>query len=259
MSKTFTLTEQKTILTAIMAGKNPAEFIAKIREAEFGGARAVAVDLFDLAPEFRNRAAFAEIINASVLPTMFIYYRNVQSYPDPGDEARQEILLEAAAAGAAMIDVIGDLYDPSPDEITHNLEAIERQKALIERIHQLGSQVIISSHPSRAMSAEAVLAQLKSFAERNADVVKIVTTANTDAEFVEAIRTTMLLHRKMKTPFVHLCSGTYGRLHRMTGLSLGVAITFAVNHYDHYKYPQPALSALKAVQENTHWHIASHA
>jgi len=42
----------------------------------------------------------------------------------------------------------------------------------------------------------------------------------------------MLLRRELKTPFVHLCNGKFGRIQRFLGMSLGVAITFAAYRYE---------------------------
>ena len=140
---------------------------------------------------------------------------------------------------------------------THNPEAIEKQKRLIDRIHAMGSQVIMSSHPQRVMSADAVLAQLRSFEERGPDVVKIVTVANTEEEFAESVRTTMLLHRELRKPFVHLCNGKFGRIQRFLGMSLGVSITFAAYRYEEFALmTQPTVRSMRTVLDNLHWDIS---
>ena len=121
----------------------------------------------------------------------------------------------------------------------------------------MGSQVIMSSHPQRAMTADAVLAQLRSFEERGPDVVKIVTAANTEEEFAESVRTTMLLHRELKKPFVHLCNGKFGRIQRFLGMSLGVSITFAAYRYEEFSLmTQPTVRAMRTVLDNLHWDIS---
>ena len=116
----------------------------------------------------------------------------------------------------------------------------------------------MSSHPNKAMSAEAILEQLRSFEQRGVDVVKIVTVADTDEEFAETVRATMLLHRELKTPFIHLCNGKFGRLHRYLGLKLGVSITFAVHRYEEgASFTQPSVRSMKSVDAEIPWHIGS--
>jgi len=244
------------VITGIFAGQTPAELVAEARNCEFAGAGGIAVDLCDLKPEFRNSEAMKGVIDAVNLPFMFVFYRN-DKQQNLGDDARQEVLLAAADAGAAMIDVMGDLYDPSPMEITHNPAAIDKQKRLIEKIHAKGAEVVISSHMSdRARTTEQVVEHMLEVEARGADVVKIVTGVNTEEELAEAFKTTLTLKRELKTPFIHLCNGKFSRPHRFMGPALGVSILFAVSRYEPlYGMGQPTISAMKTVLENIHWHI----
>ncbi|MFA6294373.1 MAG: type I 3-dehydroquinate dehydratase [Victivallales bacterium] len=243
------------VITGIFAGQTPAELIAEARHSEFEGAQGVAIDLADFKPEFRNHDALKSVIDAVNLPFMFFFYRS-DKWNNSDDDARQELLLTAADAGAAMIDVMGDLYDPSPMEITHNPKAIDKQKRLIDQIHAKGAEVVISSHMQCPRTTEQVVEHLREVELRGADVVKIVTAVNTADELAEAFRTTMTLKRELKTPFIHLCNGKFSRLHRFMGPALGVSIFFAVPRYEpRYGMHQPTIRAMKAVLDNIHWNI----
>ncbi len=244
------------VITGIFAGQTPTELIAEARHSEFEGAQGIAIDLMDLKVEFRNYDALKSIIDSVNLPFMFYFYRN-DKWQSLNDDERQELLLTAAEAGASMIDVMGDLYDPSPREITLNPVAIDKQKALIDKIHAKGSQVVISSHmPTEFRTCEQVLEQMLGLESRGPDVVKIVTGVNTEEELAEAFKTTMTLKRELKVPFIHLCNGKFSRPHRFFGPSLGVAICFAVPRYEaRYGMHQPTIRAMKAVQDNIHWNI----
>ncbi len=154
-------------------------------------------------------------------------------------------------AGAACIDVMGDLFDKSPREWTRKPSAVARQKRLITRIHDAGAQAILSSHPLCFLEPEEVLAQLKDFERRGADVVKLVQTADTEGEFLAAVRATLLCRRELRTPFVHLVSGAFGDLHRFLAPTLGVALTFATLGPDGaFTMPQPPLANLRGVFDN---------
>ncbi len=254
MKKSF-LNQQAPVITSIMAGQTPAEFIAESRNSEFEGAQGIAIDLSDLMPEFRNRESLKSIIDAVALPFMFFFYRN-DKWSKSSDDDRQILLLDAADAGASIIDVMGDLYDPSPMEITHNAQAIEKQKRLIDKIHSKGADVVISSHMQCARTTEQVLEHLREVESRGPDVVKIVTTVDTPEELAEAFRTTMTLKRELKKPFIHLCNGKYSRPHRFLGPALGTSILFAVSHYEpRYGMSQPTICAMKEVLNNLHWNI----
>ncbi len=245
------------VITGILAGQTPEELMAESRNAEFDGAHGIAVDLYDLKPEFRNADSLKAVIDSVSLPFMFYFYRNDQ-WGKPTDEERQKVMFSAIDAGASMIDVMGDLYDPSPMEITHNKKAIDKQKRLIDKIHAKGADVVMSSHmPACARTAEQVLEHLQEVEKRGADVVKIVTGVNTAEELAEAFRTTLLLKRELKKPFIHLCGGKFSRPHRFMGPALGVSILFAVSRYNP-RYPglgQPTIRAMKAVLDNLHWDI----
>ncbi len=256
MTRSFFSARRAPVVAAIMAGETPEELIAQTRGAEFEGADGIAITLSELKPEFREQKALERVIRAVKLPFMFFYYRHDRWQAVPADEDRQKVLLSAAEAGAAIIDVMGDLYDPSPRENTHNAAAIAQQMQLIEKIHALGSQVVMSSHLQEPLLAEEVLQQLQDFARRGPDVLKIVTTINSEEEFTEAVRTTMLLRRELDKPFIHLCNGSFGRIHRFLGPTLGVSICFAVHRYD-LRYPmiQPTVQAMKTVLQNYRWHI----
>jgi 3-dehydroquinate dehydratase len=253
MKKSF-LNHPHPVITGIMAGQTPQELIAEARNSEFDGAQGIAITLSHLKPEFRNPAALKSIVDAAALPVMFFFYRDDEW--KNSDDARQELLLAAAEVGASMIDVMGDLYDPSPMEITRSPAAIDKQKALIDRIHAKGADVVISSHMPCARTTEQVLEHMLSLESRGPEMVKIVTTVNTDDELAEAFRTTMALKRRLKTPFIHLCNGKFSRPHRFLGAALGASIVFAVHEYEpRYGMTQPTIRAMKAVLDNLHWNI----
>ncbi|MBN2583614.1 MAG: type I 3-dehydroquinate dehydratase [Planctomycetes bacterium] len=243
------------VITGIMAGQTPQELIAESKNAEFDGAQGIAIDLADLKPEFRNGESLKSIIDAANLPFMFFYYRD-DKWKDSSDDERQELLLAAADVGASMIDVMGDLYDPSPMEITRNSAAIDKQKRLIDRIHAKGAEVVISSHMACPRTTEQVVEHMLALESRGPEVVKIVTTADTEDELAEALRTTIALKRELKTPFIHLCNGKFSRPHRFFGPVLGVSIVFAIHRFEpRYGMTQPTIRAMKAVLDNLHWNI----
>lgn len=254
MKRSF-LNRPYPVITGIMAGQTPQDLIAESRNCEFEGAQGIAIDLGDLKPEFRNHDSLRSVIEAVSLPFMFYFYRN-DRWENRNDDARQELLLTAADAGASMIDVMGDLYDPSPMEITRDPTAIARQERLIDQIHAKGAEVVISSHMSCARTTEQVVDHLLEVESRGPDVVKIVTAVNTEDELAEALRTTLALKRELKTPFIHLCNGKFSRPHRFFGPALGTSIFFAVSRYEpRYGMTQPTVRAVKAVLDNLHWNI----
>ncbi len=256
LKKSF-FNRQETAVTALFTGESVQEIICKARAAEFDGADGIAVELCYLAPELRTLDNFRKIMSEVRLPFMFICYRN-DRWLGCDDGARQEYLLLAAEAGAEVIDVMGDLYDPSPFELTRNPDAVAKQKRLIEEIHSRGARALISSHLHNdpAQSTEAVLDMLKTQQSHGADITKIVTAINTGDDLLEAIKTTMTLNREMEIPFIHLGCGKFSRIHRFMAAKMGAGITFGVPYYDPAStYAQPTVRAFKEVMKNIPWDI----
>lgn len=253
MKKSF-LNRQNTAITALFSGETVQELVAKTRAAAANGADGIAVEIHNLPPEFRTVSTFKRLIDEVPLPFMFICYRGCKWYGND-DEARQEFLLRAAEAGAEVIDVMGDLYCKSEDELTTDQAAIEKQKKLIAEIHDRGAKALMSSHMSQLApkSAEEIFAYLTAQSERGADICKIVTNADTEEAFVEAVRTDLILSRSFPKPFIHLTGGKYGRLHRFMGTKLGLAATFGVSGYDETHYSQPLISSFKNVRDLIPW------
>lgn len=242
--------ERSPLFTAIFCDASVNALAQQAVAAHWAGADCVCFELRNLSSGERTPEKLRSLMEGSPLPVMCCLYRN--DVVDGGDdEARTETLLKCMDAGAACIDVMGDLFDPSPREWTRNKTAIARQRRLIEKIHAAGAQAIISSHPLCPLPPSEVLAQLKDFEKRGADIVKLVQKADTEDEFLDALRATFLCRRELKTPFVHLVSGRFGNLHRMIAPSLGIAITFAsLDKRGAFTMPQPPLANLKGAFEN---------
>ena len=240
--------ERKPLFTAIFCDNAVATLAQQAKAAHWAGADAVCVELKNLPREERSAERLRTLMDATPLPTMCCLYRN-DILDGEDDDARTKTLLAALDAGAACIDVMGDLFDKSPREWTRKPSAIAKQKRLIAKIHDAGAQVILSSHPLAPLPPEEVLAQLQDFEKRGPDIVKLVQTANTEEEFLAALRATFLCRRELKKPFVHLVSGAFGNLHRLIAPSLGVVLTF-VTLDGHSAMPQPPLANFKGVFNN---------
>ncbi len=243
-------------VTMLYSPRDIGEAVSLARAAEMDGADGIAVELGKMPPEERTGEHFRTLIRSVPLPFMFLDYRS-DLFLGADDEARQKDLLLAAQCGAEVIDVMGDLYDPSPLELTANPAAVKKQKALIDRIHGAGAKVIMSSHMvSVERSAEEVLAHLREQASRGADILKIVVGMDTEEAMLEGVRTLLLLHKALDRPFVFLGGGAYGRFIRYVGPVLGSAIEFAVHDYlPDSGYSQPTIRSFRGVLEHFHWNI----
>lgn len=245
---------QSTAVTAIYTGSSIDELIHKGRMALFSDADAIAVELNKLPLEQRTAQEFRRLMKEVPLPFMFVLYRN-DEFCGGDDEARQKYLLEAVDAGAEVVDVMGDLYDPSEYELTRDPKAIDRQMQLIDEIHRRGGKVVMSSHMQVPRTAEEVLEHLQEQARRGADIVKIVVGGNTKEDLQESIRTMILLREKMDRPYIYLVGGACATIIRNLGMCFGVAVEFANLDNMQENRVQAPIATFKAVQQNLHWNI----
>ena len=160
------------------------------------------------------------------------------------------LIISLAENGATLCDVMGDLFCKHPEELTDNDEAIQKQMQLIERLHSLDAEVLMSSHLYKFAPAEKVLEIAFEQKRRGADIIKIVTAANTMEQQIENLRITNLLKQELGAPFLFL-SGGVSSLHRRLGIKLGCSMALCVYEHDALSTAsQPLLSIMKIVRDS---------
>lgn len=165
------------------------------------------------------------------------------------DKELAEGLITLAENGAILIDVMGDMFCKHPEELTDNEDAIKKQIELIEKIHSVGAEVLMSSHLYKYAPAERVLEIALEQKRRGADIIKIVTAANNMEQQIENLRITDLLKRELGAPFLFLSSGECS-LHRRLGMKLGFCMNLCVYEHDALSTAlQPLLSTMKIVRD----------
>ena len=257
MKPVFTQYLTRPRLASMIQKPTTADAIACIRNSIYDGAEVIALHLEFLGKEYHNLRDLKTICAyAGNLPLYTMNYRNARR-PGVSDEELVEGQLMAAEAGASMVDIMGDIYDPSPMQLTSNPAAIDRQKHLIDRFHALDCEVMLSSHTWAFMTADETLEHCDKLIRRGADMVKIAMCAFREEQMDEVYRTTMRMRRELKVPFLHVCMGQYGKVHRMISPMLGSALALCMQRYIPVcNKEQPILRAAKAVFDNIDLGIA---
>lgn len=215
------------------------------------GAEAFGMQFCKMLPEYRRPDVYRELFSLSGLPTYVTNYRGKPGRQNIGksDEVLGDELVELAACGATLCDVVGDYYDPTEGELTTDPTAISKQKELIARIHDQGGEVLMSSHVLKFIPAERVLEIAHAHQARGADICKIVTGAETEEEEIENLRIVTLLKKELKIPFLYL-SGGVSRISRRLGGTLGNCMTLCVHEHDeHSTAAQPLLSDMVKIRD----------
>ncbi|MDW7655842.1 MAG: type I 3-dehydroquinate dehydratase [Bacillota bacterium] len=272
MKKTFVHLPQP-FLVAVIREKDPASVNANIKNSEYDGADAYDLHLNVLEKQYRNPRDLGNIMSSTTRPVLLLNYR---SDPQMTDAERAEEQLLGIRSGAAGIDLIGDYFDPDrpvmtpqalneysltrgskPLELTENREALKRQQELIGQIHELGGEVLLSSHTRVLMTTEQVIPFALEMESRGPDMIKIVTICLNENDLLEAFRTIVELKKVMKIPFQFQCHGQHSKLLRVMGPMLGSALIFCNQQYKPGLHPdQPLLRSMRTVLQNVDWRVS---
>ena len=210
--------------------------------------RSMRVNVEYLLPENRTEETFRKIISAADgYPVYATDYRRYDKYADEDDDCKAEALLAAARAGADLLDIPGNMFTNEEFELTHDAEAVAKQRRLIDEIHALGKKALMSTHVDRYLTQREVLEIAQAQQDRGADVLKIVTMSNTAQELTDNLETTRVLHETMTSSILFLSSGEMCRLHRVAGPYLGCCMWLAT--FEKGRKDQPLLSDLKLLTE----------
>jgi 3-dehydroquinate dehydratase len=230
-----------------------------MRNARYDGTDAYGFMLDFLDLRYHNKEDLERIFAyAADKPILTMNYRNANRV-DRGqtDQDMVDTQLLAIEAGATMVDIIADYFDPSPRELSRKPEVIERQRELVDRIHGMGGEVLMSSHTWDFLTAEETIEHFRQLELRGGDMVKIAMCAHSEDELLETIRATMLARRELETPFLHVCMGQYGKIHRVTSAVYGSALVLCVQRYTSISHrEQPLLRPTRSVLDNLDCGIA---
>ena len=240
MKKSF-LNYDSPIIMEMIQVPTPEIAKRKIKNAIMDGATAVGFQMGHLEKCYHTENELKAIFD--VAGTTPIYFTNYRSALNQGlsDEELMDGLLLGLKCGATLIDVMGDAFNPSMEELSMDAKAIEKQKKFIDKVHKFGGEVLMSSHVHEYRSPERVLEIALEHQRRGADITKIVTGANTREEEIKNLEICRLLKQELKIPFLFLSSGESTYLHRTVGPVLGSCMWLCFREYDETTYGGPPL------------------
>ncbi len=244
MKPTFLRSEP--YLTVMLQCETPEEAAAMIRRATAAGAEAFGLQAEYLKPEYRTTETYRALFSGDK-PFYVTNYRARNNLGKSDDELAEGLLL-LAEGGATLCDVMGDMFCKHPEELTDDAAAIERQRRLIDELHARGAEVLMSSHVYTFTPAERVLEIALEQKRRGADIIKIVTGADTMEQQLENLKITHLLKRELGAPFLFLSGGECA-LHRRLGIHLGCCMALCVDEYTEFSTPtQPLLEQMRQLK-----------
>ena len=238
----------KATLTVMVQANNPARIKELMDKAVPSGAEAFGIQFEQMLPEYRTTEVYRDLFSyAKGRPLYVTNYRDKQN-SGKSDEELSDELVEFAECGADLCDMMGDYFDRQPDEVAVDENAINKQIKLINRIHEKGAKVLMSSHVTKYTPAERVLEIALEHQRRGADISKIVVGADNMEQEIENLKIINMLKEKLDIPFIFLSLGECKILRRIGG-EFGCCMYLCVYEHDSFATPaQPLLSDVKLIR-----------
>ena len=255
------------LLAGVVKERTPEDAIKKIRYFEENGATAIDLHLSCLENEYKGVDEIKKIVDCTHLSILGLNYSRRYDWTEieETEEERAELLFKGLEAGISAVDLLGYSFDlnsrfkfvgedkysftkNNPLEIVTDLKVIERQKEFIQRVHGMGKEVLLSTHPDIPMNGDQVIDLALFLAERNPDIIKIVTRCNTEEELVEAFDTMQRLKKlNLRQKISFHCCGEMGGTTRLINPLLGSYMCFCTKADDENRLKEQ-LDILTAVK-----------
>ena len=245
------LGHSKPLLTAMVQAKTPEEACCIITDSMYDGAEAFGIQLENLERKYRNVETLKSIFYyCGDKPIYITSYRNGESTGYTDEECEQYLLM-GLEAGAALCDVMGDMYKQEKYGITYDEEAVKKQRELIDKIHSRGGEVLMSVHFYEFFDEDETMKVAHAIEDRGADIVKIVNGSYTEDQMYANINIIHRMKKELHAKFLFLANGKYSKLIRLFGPQLGVCTYLCVQSYRPINSKeQPKLRATKAIRDN---------
>ncbi len=244
------LVEGRPTLTCMIQARTPERVFELIKKGIDNGTDAFGLQLEVLERQYHTPEIYQKMFKAMGDRPCYVTNYNYNMNDGISDEKLAEELIMVAECGGTLIDVMGDIFDRQPDQITYNETAIRKQKELIEKIHSLGKKVLISTHTYRFMKYDEVFKIVDAQKQRGADIAKIVTAANNEDELKTNFETSLKLSKELGIPCLFLCVGETCKKHRILAPFISNDMFLCVAEHDEFSTDaQPLLSEAKKIIE----------
>ncbi len=272
----------RPFIIGVISDHDGAHCIRSIKQSEFDGADGFQLELHNLHSSPPTKQELKDIIGSTTKP---VWTTNRRSKVDrhqrrEGDEhARIQVELDALDAGAQCIDLEMDTFDPwylwdrarreaewprlrdipinadnFPGECCFNEVAIQEQRKIIDHVHSVGGEVLLSCHVLVRTRTEGILRIAKALEQRGADLIKIVVWNDDYYDLCDTLRANVALSKVLDTPFKLMSQGEPSKLGRAIFPMFGSAWAFCQHdlHPGGFHY-RPLISTEKYLLQRLDW------
>jgi 3-dehydroquinate dehydratase len=272
----FSRLKQPFICT-VLTDSNLKESIRTIKLSDYDGSDAYEIHLMMMEDRFLNEKDLKAIFQSTIKPILTSYYRwDYEKHLDVDEEKRIQLLIDTVRWGASGIDLEADAFDPSPGpkewteesrrytlargskprDWTTNPKAIKRQKEVIDEVHRLGGDVLMSAHTRVHLSVEQAVSMAKEIESRGADIAKVVSADFSFEDLLDTMRSTIEIKKILKIPFIMMSHGEHSKIGRVVCPMLGSMLAFCIQPVTPAGFPlQPPIRVQKLAWENIDWSV----
>lgn len=252
MSVRLTDLQRPFVVTSVVA-TDVEETVATMKRAEYAGADAFEIHLPLLS--FPDSDRLAELAAVTAAPTYVTCRRGrfydllgVETTVDLTDQRRVDALATAVEAGFDGVDFELDTFDPTgdleaytddaiaaraadpdaePAQVTDDADAVARQRAAVDRVHDAGGDVILSAHTYTHLDPSEAVAIADRVTDRGGDFAKIVGVDRDMDEALDTLRAHLRLNETDVVPYALMAIGQPSRVVRPLAPMFGSAWVFA--------------------------------
>jgi 3-dehydroquinate dehydratase len=258
--------------------------IRTIKLGEYDGADGFQLELQNFKEYPPSKQQMKDVISSTAKPVWTTNRRrrfgsSVVTSDAQSEGERIQLEMDALDAGAICIDMEMDAFDwwatwdearrkrewvrvkdiavdPQrfPRECCFDETAIEKQKAIIDRVHSMGAEILLSCHILVRTRAEGILRVARALEHRGADLVKIVVWNDDFYDLCDTLRANVILKEKLTVPFKLMSQGEPSKLGRALFPMFGSAWAFCQQDLRpggfHYR---PLITTEKFILQHLDW------
>jgi 3-dehydroquinate dehydratase len=234
----------RPLIVGSLRHKTADSVIDDIKKSESDGAKAFILQIQLMNEKYHDFESLREIAESTECPIMALNYRTDNGF---NDEQRIEVMREAVQAGFRSVDIPMYIYDndtrnslklselsfasANPNEVSMRPEVVVKQKELIKEFQDMGAEVLMSAHVGVELSREQIVSLALEIQSRGADIVKIISSCESQEQQTEILRTNLELKNTLDVPFLYTCFGTYNRFIRFNAPLFGSMLVFGYHEY----------------------------
>ena len=229
MDKKFS-TSSTPLVIGVVRERTAQNSIKKIREYKESGATAIDWHLSCLEDEYKDISQLKIVEDSTDLPILALNYNQRYDWSEIDDSG---YTFDVQSKRKFVGDNIYSFTRNNPFEIVTDKKVIDKQKDLIKRVHDMGKEVLLSTHPYIPMNCKQITDLVCFLAERNPDVIKLVTRCLTEDDLTEAFYTMRQLKKlNLRQKISFHCCDELGKTTRLVNPVLGSYMCFCTKADD---------------------------